>query len=102
MADTSQTLQKSQIFYYNAATGSEIMQYFPERERFQLKVGMVLKSHVKGQGNFYYRIVEIEDDYHSKVLLKRIYLYYPDIIKLIVILILGKIVIKWYFDFFLP
>lgn len=95
------TTEKQQIIYYNVATGDEVMQYFPERDRFELKVGKVLKSSVRGVGNFYYKIVDIQDDFHTKVYLKRIYLYYTDIIKLIIIVVLCKYIFKWYLDFLL-
>jgi hypothetical protein len=93
--------EKYQIFYYNAATGDEIMQYFPERDRFQLKVGQTLKTKVRGSNNYYYKIVDIQDDLHTKVYLKRVYLHYSDIIKLVVIIILCKYIFKLYLDFLL-
>ncbi len=90
---------KGGIYYYNEATGHEIMQYFPEVERYKLQVGKVIKSSVQGYGHFYYRIVNIEDNYITKVFLKRIYLHYSDFIKLIIIIVLARIVFKWYIDF---
>ncbi len=87
------------LIYLNARTGIPLVEAFPDLERYQLKIGQVLRTYVRGEGNRFYKVVEIEDDYASKVYLRRIHLHWSDVIKLLVLAVVGWVVLKYILDF---
>lgn len=90
------------VIYLDAESGATMEGDFPHKDPEDLREGMSIKARVRGKGVFWYRIVRLEQEYYMRAYLKRIYIHYTDIIKLIIIVVLGKLVIQRYADFLWP
>ncbi len=88
------------VIYLDADSGKMLEGDFPQKDPDELREKMTIKARVRGKGVFWYRIVRLDREYYTRAYLKRVYIHYTDIIKLLIIIVLGKIVLQSYADFF--
>lgn len=90
------------VIYLDAKTNNLMEWDFPSKDPDQLREGMTIKVKIRGRGNYYYRIVRLEREYYTRAYLKRVYIHYSDVLKFVIIIVLGKLVIQRYADFLWP
>lgn len=90
------------VIYLDEKTNKPAEGDFPERDPDSLREGMSIKARVRGKGIFWYRIVRLDKEFYTRAYVKRIYIHYTDVLKLLVIIVLGKYVIQNYADFLWP
>ncbi len=90
------------VVYLDAHTEQLMEGDFPQKTPDQLRQGMSLRVRIRGKGHLYFRVVRLEKGFVTRVYLKRIYIHYMDVLKLLLILALGKLVFQVYVDFLWP
>lgn len=90
------------VIYLDAQSGKVVEGDFPPRDPEKLRLGMTIKARVRRKGTIWFRIMRLDKEYYTRVYIKRVYIHYTDIIKLLIIIVLGKIVFQGYVDFLWP
>jgi len=88
------------VIYLDVKTNKPAEGEFPQKDPDTLREGMSIKARVRGKGVYWYRIVRLDKGFYSRAYVRRIYLHYTDVLKLLIIIVLGKIVFQNYADFF--